>query len=80
MICATVKDEAPYLAEWSEHHRFIGFTHLLLYDDGSADDTRCVLYVYAQRADVTCIPDDVGAHHMEDLPWLHKGQILDNPP
>ena len=79
VICATVKDEALYLAKWIEHHRSIGFDRLLLYDDGSADVTRCVLDAYARRSDVTRIPEDVGAHHMEDLPWRHKGQILDNP-
>ena len=38
-----------------------------------------MLDAYARRSDVTRIPEDVSAHHMEDLPWRHKGHILDNP-
>jgi hypothetical protein len=46
-ICANVKDEAPYLAEWIEHHKLIGFDSILLYNDGSTDDTQCILDAYA---------------------------------
>ena len=74
-----VKEMAPYLAEWIEYHRLIGFDRLLLYANDIADNTRCVLDACARRDDVTRMPKDVGACHMEELPWLHKGQILDNP-
>ena len=42
-----MKDDAPYLDEWIEHHRVIGFDRLLLYDNGRANDTRCVVDAYA---------------------------------
>ena len=74
-----MKDKAPYLAKWIKHHRSMGFECLLLYDNGIADDTRCVLDAYARNGDVTRIPEDVSACHTEDLPWLHESQILDNP-
>jgi glycosyltransferase involved in cell wall biosynthesis len=78
-ICAIVKDEAPYLAEWIEHHKLIGFDYILLYNDGSTDDTQCVLDAYAEKSDVTRIPEDIGSEYMKDLPWLHSGQIPNNP-
>ena len=78
-ICAIVKDEAPYLAEWIEHHKSIGFDFILLYNDKSADDTQCVLDAYARRGDVTRVPEDIGNSYMEDLPWIHEGQIPNNP-
>ena len=68
MIYATVKDKVPYLAKWSNHHKLIGFGRLVMYDDGSANSTRCVLDTYVRRNDVTRIPEDIGACHMKDLP------------
>ena len=74
-----MKDNAPYLVKWIEHHRSISFDRLLMYDNGYADNTRCVLDTFARRDDMTRIPEHVGARHMESLPWLHKCQILNNP-
>ena len=70
-ICAIVKDEAPYLVEWIEHHTLIGFDSILLYNDGSADDTQCVLDAYARQGVVTRVPDDISHRYMENLPWNH---------
>ena len=36
-ICAIVKNEARYIAEWLEYHLMIGFDHIDLYDNGSED-------------------------------------------
>jgi hypothetical protein len=76
-ICAIVKDEAPYLAEWIEHHKLIGFDYILLYNDGSTDDTQCILDAYAQKNDITRIPEDIGSEYMKDLP-VYGGIRPDN--
>jgi glycosyltransferase involved in cell wall biosynthesis len=38
-VCAIVRNEAPYLPEWFEHHRKVGFAEFWLYDDYSTDNT-----------------------------------------
>lgn len=38
-VCAIVRDEAPYLAEWLAFHRLVGVERFYLYDDGSLDGT-----------------------------------------
>lgn len=35
-LCGIAKDETPYLREWVEYHRLIGFEHFYLYDNESA--------------------------------------------
>jgi Glycosyltransferase family 92 len=35
--CAIYRDEAPYLAEWLEFHRLVGFERFFLYDNLSSD-------------------------------------------
>jgi hypothetical protein len=34
-VCLICKDENPYLQEWLEYHRSIGFTHFFIYDNNS---------------------------------------------
>lgn len=43
VVCAVVKDEGPYLAEWLAFHRAAGVGAFLIYDHDSRDDTRAVL-------------------------------------
>ena len=45
-VCAIVRDEAPYLAEWIEFHRLVGVESFYLYDNGSQDGTEEVLAPY----------------------------------
>mmetsp|Transcript_36842 Transcript_36842/g.66244 ORF Transcript_36842/g.66244 Transcript_36842/m.66244 type:complete len:423 (-) Transcript_36842:41-1309(-) len=74
-ICAFVKDEAPYLAEWIEHHKMIGFDSILLYNDNSTDDTQCVLDAYAQKVYVIRIPEDTGSrYNVKFLPSQHDNE------
>jgi hypothetical protein len=47
-ICATYRDEAPYLREWIEFHRLIGVERFFLYNKLSADDHRTVLAPYVE--------------------------------
>ena len=44
--CAIYRDEAPYLAEWIEFHRIVGFERFYLYDNRSADEHLEVLAPY----------------------------------
>lgn len=37
-ICAIVKNEARYIAEWLEYHFSLGIGHITLYDNGSEDE------------------------------------------
>ena len=56
----TRRNEAPYLREWIEYHRLIGFDAFLLLDDGSTDDTPCILQAYAKAGIVIRVPTDIG--------------------
>lgn len=38
-LCAIVKNEAPYLAEWALYHRGIGFDRIIIYENDSDDST-----------------------------------------
>ena len=38
-LCAIVKNEAPYLAEWALFHRMIGFDRIVVYENDSDDST-----------------------------------------
>ena len=52
-VCAIFKNEAPFLAEWIEYHRLIGFDHFYLYDNGSTDSPENVLKPYIEDGFVT---------------------------
>ena len=39
-ICAIVKNEGDYIAEWLAHHLALGFDRALVFDNGSTDHTR----------------------------------------
>ncbi len=38
VACAQLKNEVPYVVEWIEFHRLVGFSHLIIYDDFSTDN------------------------------------------
>ena len=40
---AIAKNEGPYILEWVAHHLAVGFSKIIVYDDGSTDDTSAVL-------------------------------------
>jgi hypothetical protein len=52
-IVACMKNEAPYLKEWIEFHKLVGFEHFYLYDNQCTDDTREVLKPYEESGLVT---------------------------
>jgi hypothetical protein len=47
--CAIYRDEAPYLAEWLEFHRLVGFERFYLYNNLSSDDHLDVLEPYVSE-------------------------------
>ena len=42
-LCAIVRNEAPYLAEWALFHRMIGFDRIVAYENDSDDSTPKIL-------------------------------------
>jgi len=52
-VCAIVRDEGPFLAEWIAFHRLVGVERFHLYDNGSTDETRDVLAPYLADGTVT---------------------------
>lgn len=54
-ICATVKNEAPYLIEWIAYHRAIGIDRFLIYENESTDNTLNLLENLDINGIVTCI-------------------------
>lgn len=47
-LTAIIKNEAPYILEWIEYHRLIGFTRFYLYDNDSEDNLANVLAPYVE--------------------------------
>ncbi len=52
-ICAIVLDEAPYIEEWLQFHRFQGVEHFFIYDNGSTDGTLDILKPYVTDGTVS---------------------------
>lgn len=55
-LCASIKDEAPYLHEWIEFHRMQGVDHFYIYDNNSTDHPENELTYYIRKRIVTFIP------------------------
>ena len=53
------RNEAPYLKEWIEHHRMIGFDSFILMKDRSDDGTQCILDAYSEAAIVLRYKEDL---------------------
>lgn len=51
-ICAIVRDEARYIREWIAFHLLQGISQILIYDEGSCDDTKKIISDAAKRANV----------------------------
>ena len=46
VACAQLKNEVPYIVEWIEFHRLVGFSHLVIYDDFSEDSVSLLETLY----------------------------------
>lgn len=55
-ICAVMKNEARYLAEWIEFHAAVGCSRFFLYDNESTDDTAAVIEPYVRSGLVEVEP------------------------
>jgi glycosyltransferase involved in cell wall biosynthesis len=53
-----LKNEGPYLKEWIEYHKLVGFTKFYFYDNESTDNTREILapYIASGLVEYTLIP------------------------
>lgn len=59
-LCAIVRNEIRGLVEWLAHHKALGFSDVLIYDNDSTDGTTDVLQAL----------DDAG--ELVHLPWPHR--------
>lgn len=48
-ICAIFQDEAPYMKEWIDYHRYMGVEHFWLYNNNSKDNYKEVLQPYIDQ-------------------------------
>ena len=48
-IVCIAKNEGPYIKEWIEYHRCIGFDIFYFYDNDSNDETKAVLKDYIEQ-------------------------------
>jgi hypothetical protein len=79
--CAIYKNEGPYLREWVEFHRLVGFERFFLYDNASTDEHREALAPYIEEGIVVLYDwpmfpgqleayKDCFARHSEDSRWI----------
>lgn len=54
--CGFFRGETPYLREWLEFHRLVGFEHFYLLDNDGGDEAAAVLRPYTAAGLVTLIP------------------------
>lgn len=80
-VCAIVKNEAPYIAEWIDWHRSQGVEKFYIYDNESSDNLSEVLEPYVREGLVDCtfFPgkgrqqaayDDCISRHRLDARWI----------
>ena len=49
VACTLMKNEVPYVVEWIEFHRLMGFSHIAIWDDGSEDNAHLIERLYTQH-------------------------------
>ena len=60
-ICAIIRDEAPYIAEWIAFHRTVGVSRFFIYDDRSTDNTLDICRMISD-GDIIIHPYEEGWH------------------
>jgi hypothetical protein len=65
-LTAIFRNEAPYLAEWIEFHRVIGFEHFYLFDNLSEDEPRKVLDPYISQGIATLVSWPIDHDNVHD--------------
>jgi len=58
LLVTTVKDEGPSIVEWVAHHLNIGFTDIVIYQNGSTDGTQKLLRTMARAGFVSYFPNE----------------------
>lgn len=58
ILVTTVKDEGPSIVEWVAHHRRIGFTDIIVYQNDSTDGTQKLLRTMAREGFITYFPNE----------------------
>ncbi len=61
-VCAIIRDEGPYLAEWIAFHRLVGVERFHLYDNGSTDASAAILAPYVADGLVEVRPWPIPFH------------------
>ncbi|WP_137110528.1 glycosyltransferase family 2 protein [Rhodobacter sp. SY28-1] len=81
-LCAIVRNEIRSLVEWLAHHKALGFTDVVIYDNDSTDGTTDLLRVLDEAGELVHLPwpHSVGARpqrlayeharHHSDADWL----------
>ena len=55
VVCATFKNEAPYILEWIAYHRIIKIDHFLIYNNDSTDNTQEILKALDRAGIITYV-------------------------
>ena len=63
VACAQLKNEVPYVVEWIEFHRLVGFSHLVIYDDYSTDNIGLLETLYRYGGPPGSMPCDLITWH-----------------
>ena len=77
-VVSIIRNEGPYLEEWIEFHRLVGFQHFILYNNDSTDDTVEVLQRYIESNIVTLIPwpNFCTTHNLQLLAYSHALALM----
>ena len=54
-VFCIVKNEARDIGEWLAHHFAIGFDSVIVYDNGSSDNTRNVILRFTEKYDARLV-------------------------
>ncbi len=72
MLVATVKNEGVNIFEWVAHHRAIGFTDIVVYENGSTDLTRRQLRVMESHGFIKYFRNEFHRGEGQALPYQNR--------
>lgn len=81
LLITSVRNEAPYLAEWIAWHKMLGFDHFLIFTNDNTDNTKEILEKISRLGFLTwyeLFPEADKSPQMvafaEAVKWLHEHQ------